>query len=143
MFKRSLVTVGALATLSLVGAACSGTPAATPPTTTPVTNTNAPATVTPPAHQPKTVVISMTDDGFTPSQLSITVGDTVRFMNNGALPHWPASAPHPTHTNYPEFDPRRGIAPGQSWTFTFTKSGAWGFHDHLNASHFGKVTVTP
>jgi plastocyanin len=84
----------------------------------------------------------MTNDGFTPSQVTIAKGDTVTFVNNGTKPIWPASAPHPTHTNYPEFDADRGIAPGSSWSFTFTRVGSWGFHDHLNAQHFGKVIVT-
>jgi len=89
-------------------------------------------------------VHEVTYDGtnFTPKQLTVKVGDTVVFKNNGSSAFWPASAPHPQHTNYPEFDPKKAIAAGGSWSFVFTKAGTWGYHDHLNASHFGSITVT-
>lgn len=97
---------------------------------------------TPTSTQPQIHEISMTDTGYSPSTLTIKNGDTVKFTNNGTKANWPASAPHPTHTDYPEFDPKQEIAVGQSWSFTFTKTGTWRFHDHLNATRFGSITVT-
>lgn len=79
---------------------------------------------------------------FTPNELNIKVGDMVIFRNNSTKAFWPASGPHPQHTNYPEFDPKRAIAAGGTWEFTFTKAGIWPFHDHLNATVFGRITVT-
>lgn len=99
-------------------------------------------TPTPASAQPKTYDISMTDAAYAPNPLTIKKGDTVKFTNNGTKTNWPASAPHPTHTDYPEFDPKAGVAVGQSWSFTFTKTGTWRFHDHLNPTHFGSVIVT-
>jgi plastocyanin len=87
------------------------------------------------------VTVSMTDSGFTPSNITIKKGTKVIFVNNGTKPIWPASNPHPTHTDYPGFDPLEGIAVGQSWSFTFDKVGVWGFHDHLLAFRGGKITV--
>jgi plastocyanin len=78
---------------------------------------------------------------YTPSQLTIKNGDVVVFKNASATSFWPASAPHPTHTNYPEFDPKKAIGPGQTWQFKFTKTGTWAFHDHLNPTVTGKITV--
>jgi plastocyanin len=120
------------------------------PTPTPVPNptpgpSDAPVptpTPTPTSTAPKTYDISATDAGYTPATLTIKKGDTVKFTNNGTKLNWPASAPHPTHTDYPEFDPKKGIAVGSSWSFTFTKTGTWRFHDHLNPTHFGSITVT-
>lgn len=106
------------------------------------TPTQTPNQTPPPASTaPKTVEISMTDSGYTPSQVTINKGDTVKFTNNGTKPNWPASAPHPTHTDYPAFDPLKGIAVGDSWSFTFDQTGRWPFHDHLNPTRYGAVTV--
>jgi len=100
-------------------------------------------------------IITFTNSGFSPSPLTVKVGDTVKFVNNSDKAFWPASAMHPTHKTYPGsdiekcdtdergsiFDACEGIAPGRSWEFTFTEVGEWGYHDHLNAKFFGKVIV--
>lgn len=78
---------------------------------------------------------------FAPSQITIKNGDVVIFKNNSTSSFWPASGPHPAHTNYPAFDPKKSYGPGQSWQFKFTQSGTWPFHDHLNPSAFGKIIV--
>lgn len=88
-------------------------------------------------------VFEITYDGkaYTPSQLTIKNGDVVVFKNASTGSFWPASAPHPQHTNYPELDPKASIGAGQNWQFKFTKTGTWGFHDHLNPTAFGRITV--
>jgi plastocyanin len=85
--------------------------------------------------------VLITSSGFIPSTLTIKVGDTVTFVNKDSKPHWPASDPHPTHTNYPGFDALRPLKTGESYSFTFTKQGAWGYHDHLNPSLRGTIIV--
>ena len=90
---------------------------------------------------PATSTISMNANGFEPSTITIKKGSTVTFVNNDKKNHWPASAPHPIHTDYPAFDPRQAIAASASWSFTFDQAGTWKFHDHLNPSFFGSVTV--
>ena len=54
---------------------------------------------------------------------------------------WVASAPHPTHTNYPGFDAKQGVASGEKYSFTFDKAGSWNYHDHLIPSNFGTIVV--
>ena len=114
------------------------------------TNTNAPASaMTPATDEPSAPdgndvqVFEIAYDGkaFSPATLDIKNGDIVVFKNNSDKNFWPASGPHPQHTGYPEFDPKKPVAAGQSWQFKFAKTGAWGFHDHLNSSAFGKITV--
>jgi plastocyanin len=85
--------------------------------------------------------VLITSSGFIPSTLTIKIGDTVTFVNKDSKPHWPASDPHPTHTNYPGFDALRPLKTGESYSFTFTKQGAWGYHDHLNPSLRGTIIV--
>ena len=91
-----------------------------------------------------TAVFEVIYDGakFSPATLTIKQGDIVVFKNQSDGPFWPASAPHPSHTNYPEFDSKSAIAAGKSFEFKFTKIGSWGYHDHLNSSAFGTIKVT-
>ena len=90
---------------------------------------------------PKTVTVEISDSGFNPISVTISSGDTVQFTNGGSSLHWPASNPHPQHTDYPGFDALHGLAPGESYSFTFTRIGTWGYHDHLNPSLGGTIIV--
>lgn len=94
-------------------------------------------------HDPDIAVFEISYDGtnFSPSNLTIKNGDIVIFKNESSASFWPASGPHPQHTNYPEFDPKKPILAGQDWEFQFTKSGTWPFHNHLNDSVTGTITV--
>jgi len=99
--------------------------------------------------------VNYTNSGFSPSELKIKVGDTVTWNNKSSQSMWVASALHPTHIVYsgtslsshcPDtenvaFDACSGIVPGGAWSFTFTKAGTWGYHDHLHSSLFGKIIV--
>lgn len=87
------------------------------------------------------LIIRMTNNGFEPRELTVTEGDEVLFINNDDTEHWPASNFHPTHTLYPEFDPQRGIPPGESWRFKFEKPGTWRMHDHLIPHFTGTIIV--
>ena len=108
------------------------------------------------ANSPTANVIEITSSGFTPSELTISKGETVTWINRDTEEHWPASAMHPTHTVYPGsdikkcgtseegniFDACRGLAPGEIWSFTFNEVGSWDYHDHLVNGLFGKIIVT-
>lgn len=99
--------------------------------------------------------VTYTDAGFTPSILNIKTGDTVTFKNQSSGNMWVGSAMHPTHMVYGgialaqhcpdlennDFDQCQNGAPEASWNFTFTKAGSWGYHNHSNATHFGKIIV--
>ncbi len=85
--------------------------------------------------------MTMTDNGYSPSSLTIHAGDTVRFINAGHDDRWPASNIHPTHEIYPAFDPRKPVISGASWTFRFDREGKWYYHDHLDPSIHGLITV--
>lgn len=101
------------------------------------------------------VVITYTDQGFSPASVNIKKGDTVVWKNESAKDMWPASAMHPTHTVYPGsgiqkcntaeqpniFDACGPIAPGGSWSFRFLEVGSWKFHNHLFPTAFGTVNV--
>lgn len=87
------------------------------------------------------VNVSIDDEGFDPATITIPVGTTVVFTNNGQALHWPASDPHPTHTNVSGFDAEKGLPTGETYSFTFTEQGTFGMHDHLNAKMKGLIVV--
>lgn len=93
------------------------------------------------AHR-ETVWVTMTNDGFSPSEITVDQEQTVRFQNTDTVPHWPASNFHPTHDLYPKFDPQAPVAPGASWTLRPRRAGSWAYHDHLNPQRHGTLTVT-
>jgi len=87
------------------------------------------------------VVVHATDGGFEPRSVEIYAGDTVVFENVGGEAHWPASDDHPTHEEYPEFDPKKPVQPDTEWSFTFDRPGKWKYHDHMNPYLTGEVVV--
>ena len=89
----------------------------------------------------KEAIVEMRDDGFYPPVIKIKKGTMARFVNKDKLWHWPASDLHPTHSIYPEFDPKKPVGPGEEWSFTFEKVGEWGYHDHLSPYVLGKIIV--
>lgn len=91
--------------------------------------------------EPQSVIITYTDKGFTPTEVIINVGDSVVFKNESSGSFWPASNPHPVHTDLGQFDARVAVPSGQSYTMTFSQSGTWGFHNHLDSSETGRVIV--
>ena len=91
----------------------------------------------------KETIVTYTDAGFAPEQLSITRGMTVVFRNKSSSQLWVASDPHPVHTALPALDAGHGIATNAEFRFRFMDTGAWGFHNHLQSSHQGSVTVLP
>lgn len=94
-----------------------------------------------PSGQTREVAVSMIHDGFSPKNITIKRGDTVTFVNEDSQSHWPASNIHPTHSIYPEFDPKRSLKQGESWSFVFEKEGIWRYHDHVAPSLAGTVVV--
>ena len=91
----------------------------------------------------RTVTIVMTDNGFEPKQIRIKSGTQVIFKTTRSGAFWPASDPHPSHTDYPEFDPAEPIAASSSWSFVFDRVGEWGYHDHIRSYFSGTVYVVP
>ena len=99
--------------------------------------------------------IEMSSSGFSPSSLTINSGDTVIFSAIDGSRRWPATNNHPTHTLYPEssiqkcqtsekdeiFDSCSVVAEGETYSFTFTNAGTWGYHDHFSPAKKGTITV--
>lgn len=85
---------------------------------------------------------TITYDGssFSPINVTVKSGDKVTVTNNSNKQLEFASDPHPVHTD--DTDLNAGDEdPGKSKTFTVTKKGTFGFHNHYNAAQRGKIIV--
>ena len=85
--------------------------------------------------------VSIDDIGFSEETITVRVGTTIVFTNNGQGLHQVASDPHPTHTNVPGLDSKRGLATGETFSFTFERAGTFTVHDHLAPSHKATIIV--
>ncbi len=86
-------------------------------------------------------VITFTSNGFTPTALTVKKGTTVTVVNSSSQRVQFSSDDHPSHRlnegmNLPV------LAPGASDSFVADTVGEWGFHDHIDDSFTGVVTVT-
>ena len=59
---------------------------------------------------PVTAQIVLTDKGFEPQEVWVRAGGMVTFTTDRGRLFWPASDPHPSHSIYPDFDPRTPVA---------------------------------
>jgi len=87
------------------------------------------------------VTVEVTDTGFSPSTVVIQKGDEVEFVNKRVVPVWPASGAHPTHLLCPGFDSLKGLATGETYSFTFTEVRECPMHDHLAPAFKGMISV--
>ena len=90
--------------------------------------------------QSGTVEVVLTRSGYQP-EVVIRKGTTVIFKNELDKPYWPASNLHPSHEIYSDFDPKRPLAPEETWSFRFDRVGIWDMHDHIRSYYTGRITV--
>ena len=86
-------------------------------------------------------LVAYAEEGFSPTVLRVKVGTTVRFRNDTTADLRVASDPHPTHDNLSAFDSVSLLSQGESYSFTFTRLGTFGYHNHQQASHKGTIIV--
>ena len=89
-----------------------------------------------------TVEVQMGTDGgllaFEPSSVTISAGDTVKFVNNKLGPHNAVVEGHDdlSHTDL-------AFTPGESWEQTFDEPGSYSYYcePHRGAGMVGTITV--
>lgn len=153
MSKTSKIIVLAVLLLAAIGAAVyvvvfdkKETPSTNTPTNTPAqtnnTTTEQPKTeeTTTPKTEQEVATLTYSNDGFSPDEITVNANETIKIVNQSSATLDFSSDPHPTHTNNPELNVG-DIAPGESATFTMSKSGTWGFHNHFAPNHHGNVIV--
>lgn len=101
------------------------TPASNPPS-----NTN----------QQVAATITYETNGFSPSHTTVKSGDRLAIKNSSSSDLQLESDPHPAHTD--DSDLNVGlVGTGQTKTFIVTKTGTFGYHNHLNSSDTGTITI--
>ena len=86
-------------------------------------------------------VVKISSDAFSPKSVTIKAGDTVTWMNKDTADHQVNSDPHPTHTLFPILNKIGLIKAGDKKSLQFTTAGTFTYHDHLNPSLIGSITV--
>lgn len=90
----------------------------------------------------------MIDNEFVPKDITIKVGDTVKWVNNGALNHDATSDDGTTFSSASEFPSPTYMAPGDEFEFTFTSEGVIPYYCILHGAPggvlmSGTITVEP
>ena len=83
-----------------------------------------------------TKTVDITQAGFTPDRVTIAYGDTVTWTNKD-------NQNHQVLADQTAFPTSPVLAPNQSYSYTFTKSGNFGYRDALNTRRRGTVIVRP
>lgn len=84
--------------------------------------------------------ITYTDSGFSPSPLTVKKDDTIKIVNQSSVSLEFSSDDHPTHKADPELN-MPIIQAGKDAMLKVTKTGTWGYHNHLKPSDEGRLTV--
>lgn len=78
---------------------------------------------------------------FSPTNIQINLGDTVRFRNDSFFGIRVVSNPHPQHSDLPGFDSITDIPQSGIFSYTFTQRGIFDYHGEKNPSQEGTVIV--
>lgn len=122
---------------------------------TPTSETGHETPVSSPEASPQATTIEMTDAlRFSPDHLTITVGDTVTWINNSSLAHTSTDDPakNPVADEHPEFSvlppgadawDSGMLQPGESFSYTFTVAGDYSYFciPHALSGMIATITV--
>lgn len=87
------------------------------------------------------MAITYTNAGFEPHDITVKKGTVITVTNSSSHSVQFSSNDHPAHTENTEMN-MATLAPGESDSYTASRTGTWGFHDHIDESKTGTVTVT-
>jgi len=78
--------------------------------------------------------VEVTRAGFTPNRVTVDYGDTVTWTNRD-------NTSHQVLSNQGEFPASPVLAPNQTYSYTFLKSGSFGYRDAFNTKRRGTIAV--
>lgn len=76
-----------------------------------------------------------------PKTTTVIVGSAIEFVNTDKAPHQIQSDPFPAADKYPALNAAAPTAPGSSHVVVMDKVGTYTYHDKLNPSITGTITV--
>lgn len=138
------IVIAALAIAGLVVFVLSGQPAEAPNSAdnqaeTSTGSTEQDSEVTP--NPSERMTITFTDNGFEPRVLTVKKDTVITVKNESSRSVQFSSDDHPAHRDNTEMN-LGVLSPGESDSYAATTVGEWGYHDHLNESKTGTITVT-
>jgi plastocyanin len=77
---------------------------------------------------------------FSPTNLRIHIGDTVRWKNDSPLPIR-ITAQLQAEQKVPEFDSVGSVQPGSYFSYTFSTAGVFGYINRSNSNESGVIIV--
>lgn len=80
---------------------------------------------------------------FGPTNLRIHVGDTVIFQNFDSHSIRIVSEGYPRKPELDDFDSKKDIPPDGQFSYTFSKTGIFGYYNLINPDESGSVIVRP
>lgn len=92
------------------------------------------------ASPPKEAIIELNKSGFSPANVTISVGGAVRWKNISGDKQTVNSDDYPTNQLHKELN--FGVFnSGSSVVYIFTKAGTYGYHNQFHPEQKGKITV--
>lgn len=87
------------------------------------------------------ITIKMSNIKFQPMNIIVSSGTNVTWVNDDAEEHYVNTDSHPAHTHVPSLN-SQSLAQGQSYSFTFTATGAYPYHCSAHAADMaGNIVV--
>ena len=79
---------------------------------------------------------------FASPRIIVSPGTTVTWINDDLVVHFVNSDPHPAHNVLSDLN-STAIGPGESYSYTFSEPGAWGYHcsAHHNLGMIAQIVV--
>ena len=84
----------------------------------------------------------ITDKGFEPQFITVSVGTIVTWNNTDSFLHSVASNPFPESSEHPDLKTAKPINTGDNYTYRVNKPGTYNYHDPLYPERGGTVQVT-
>ena len=91
-------------------------------------------------NESEAAIITLDETEFSPNDITVKVGARVVWINKSGENATVNSADHPTHQVYPRLNLGE-FGSGSSVQLVFDETGTYSYHNHLNASQTGTVTV--
>lgn len=109
-------------------------------TTTSTKPSSSDTTTTTPSQQNETAIITYSNEGFSPSTITVNTGDKITIINSSSRDLEFESGPHPTHTQNSELNVGE-LKPGEQKTITVTQKGTFDVHNHLNPNDSIEIVI--
>lgn len=85
-------------------------------------------------------IVMITDSGFDPPEVTIRKDGTVTWINDDTTAHVIYSDTFPLEGNLPGLSSRT-LSTGEGYSYTFNRTGTFGYHCRIHPSMKGSVTV--